>query len=138
MRKLIWTLATVALFATHSAQLLAQWAPLAADANAEKRIEWWREARFGMFIHWGLYSIPARGEWVQWNEQIPRTEYAKLSEQFHPEHFSPQKWAEVAKDAGMQYMVLTARHHDGFALFDDPGTDFTAMKSGAHRDLVAD
>src|SRR5438876_1787508 len=73
MRKLIWTLATVALFATHSAQLLAQWAPLAADANAEKRIEWWREARFGMFIHWGLYSIPARGEWVQWNEQIPRT-----------------------------------------------------------------
>jgi len=138
MRKLIWTLATVALFATHSAQLLAQWAPLAADANAEKRIEWWREARFGMFIHWGLYSIPARGEWVQWNEQIPRTEYAKLSEQFHPKHFSPQKWAEVAKDAGMQYMVLTARHHDGFALFDDPGTDFTAMKSGAHRDLVAD
>jgi alpha-L-fucosidase len=91
-----------------------------------------------MFIHWGLYSIPARGEWVQWNEQIPRSEYAKLMTEFNPEHFNAEKWAAIAKDAGMKYVVLTARHHDGFALFDDPDSDFTAMKSAARRDFVAD
>lgn len=117
---------------------LAQWAPLTKDANTESRIAWWREARFGMFIHWGVYSIPGRGEWVQWNEQIPVSQYAKLADQFHPEHFDPNAWAELARDGGMKYMVLTARHHDGFALFDDPGSNFTAMKSAAHRDLVAE
>jgi len=137
MRNLCRTI-TLLVLMTAASQVFAQWAPLVNDASAEKRIEWWREARFGMFIHWGVYSIPARGEWVQWNEQIPRTEYAKLAQQFHPEHFSAEKWAEVAKDAGMKYVVLTARHHDGFALFDDPGSDFTAMKSAAHHDFVAD
>lgn len=132
------TLAIVLLFVIWTPQLIAQWAPLATDANAPMRIEWWRGARFGLFIHWGLYAIPARGEWVQWNEQIPRTEYAKLMAEFHPEHFSAEKWARTARDAGMKYVVLTARHHDGFALFDDPGSDFTAMKSAAHRDFIAD
>lgn len=138
MTRLWRTIASLFFLTISTHILLAQWAPLAADAQAEKRIEWWRDARFGMFIHWGLYSIPARGEWVQWNEQIPRTEYAKLAEQFHPEHFSAETWAQVAKDAGMKYVVLTARHHDGFALFDDPGSDFTAIKSAAHHDFVAD
>jgi alpha-L-fucosidase len=116
----------------------AQWAPLVSDSGAAKRIAWWREARFGMFLHWGVYSIPGRGEWVQWQEQIPVKEYAKLAEQFRADHYDPDAWARAAKDAGMKYMVLTARHHDGFALFDDPGSDFTAMKSAAHRDLVAE
>ena len=137
MRNLAHVLVVVVL-CTVPHQLIAQWAPLAADANAEKRIEWWREARVGMFVHWGLYSIPARGEWVQWNEQIPRNEYAKLMTEFNPEHFSAEKWAQAARDAGMRYVVLTARHHDGFALFDDPISDFTAMKSAAHRDFIAD
>jgi len=118
--------------------LNAQWAPLVTDPGAAQRIAWWREARFGMFFHWGVYSIPARGEWVQWSEQIPVDQYAKLADQFHPEHFDPDAWASIAKAAGMKYMVLTARHHDGFALFDDPGSSFTAMKSAAHRDIVAD
>jgi alpha-L-fucosidase len=118
--------------------LLAQWAPMTSDANVQKRIEWWRDARVGLFMHWGVYSIPGRGEWVQWDEQIPRTEYAKLANEFHPEHFSAEKWAQTAKDAGMKYVVLTARHHDGFTLFDDPGSDFTAMKSAAHQDFIAD
>src|SRR5690348_5481806 len=65
-------------------------------ADAESRIEWWREARFGMFIHWGLYAIPGRGEWVQWNEQIDVKEYAKLAEQFNPSNFNPDAWAELA------------------------------------------
>lgn len=130
--------AILVLGAIASPHLSAQWASLATDANAQKRIEWWREARVGLFMHWGVYSIPARGEWVQWNEQIPTAEYAKLAEQFHPEQFSAEKWAQIAKDAGLKYVVLTSRHHDGFALFDDPGSDFTAMKSAAHHDFIAD
>ena len=118
--------------------LNAQWAPLVSDPNAAQRIAWWREARFGMFLHWGVYSIPGRGEWVQWAEQIPTAEYAKLAGQFHPEQFEADAWASIAKAGGMRYMVLTARHHDGFALFDDPGSNFTAIKSAAHHDFVAD
>lgn len=116
----------------------AQWAPMATDKDAATRIAWWRDAKFGLFLHWGVYSIPGRGEWVQWNEQIPVNEYAKLAEQFHPDKFDPDAWADLAKAAGAKYTVLTSRHHDGFALFDDPDSNFTAMKSAAHRDLVAD
>ena len=106
-----------------------QQSTISGDAAAS-RIAWWREAKFGLFMHWGVYSIPARGEWVQWNEQIPVNEYAKLAGQFHPDKFDPDAWAAIAKAAGMKYTVLTSRHHDGFALFDDPGSNFTAMKSG--------
>jgi len=116
----------------------AQTAPMVTDADAATRIAWWRDAKFGLFMHWGVYSIPGRGEWVQWNEQIPVDEYAKLAGQFNPDKFDPDAWAAIAKSAGMKYTVLTARHHDGFALFDDPGSNFTAMKSAAHRDFVAD
>ncbi len=107
-------------------------------ARHDARMAWWRDARFGMFIHWGLYSIPGRGEWVQWNEQIPVDEYARLADKFNPANFNPNAWAEVAKAAGMKYMVLTTRHHDGFCLFDDKGNDFTSVKTAAHRDLVAE
>ena len=111
---------------------------MTTDPNAASRIEWWQQARFGMFIHWGLYSIPGRGEWVQWSEQIPVGEYARLADQFHPDHYDPAAWAELAREGGMKYVVLTSRHHDGFALFDDPESNFTATKSAAHRDLVAE
>lgn len=111
---------------------------MVSDKEAAARIAWWREAKFGLFMHWGVYSIPGRGEWVQWEEQIPVDEYAKLAGQFHPERFDPDAWAGIAKAAGMKYTVLTARHHDGFALFDDAGSSFTAVKSAAHRDFVAD
>lgn len=138
MTKFGKALTITVLIAIPASWMQAQWAPLAADANAQKRIEWWRQARVGLFMHWGVYAIPARGEWVEWGEQIPTSEYARLQEQFHPEHFSAEKWAQTAKDAGMKYVVLTSRHHDGFALFDDPGSDFTAMKSAAHHDFIAD
>jgi alpha-L-fucosidase len=114
----------------------AQQSMVSGDAAAS-RIAWWRDAKFGLFMHWGVYSIPGRGEWVQWNEQISVDEYAKLAAQFHPDKFDPDAWAAIAKAAGMKYTVLTARHHDGFALFDDPGSNFTAMKSAAHRDFVS-
>ncbi len=107
-------------------------------AQHEARLAWWREARFGMFIHWGIYSIPGRGEWVQWKEQIPVAEYAKLADQFNPTNFNPGAWADIAKAAGMKYMVLTTRHHDGFCLFNDRGNRFTSKKTAAHRDFVAE
>jgi alpha-L-fucosidase len=110
-------------------------APESAAARAA-RMAWWREARFGMFIHFGIYAIPGRGEWVQWNEQIPVNEYAKLADQFTLTNFSAAAWADTAKAAGMKYMVLTSRHHDGFALFDDPGNNFTTVSTAAHRDVV--
>jgi alpha-L-fucosidase len=126
------------LFLFTTGPLNAQWATLVSDPAAAQRLAWWRQARFGMFMHWGVYSIPARGEWVQWQEQIPTDQYAQLADQFHPQHFDPVAWAAIAKSGGMKYMVLTARHHDGFALFDDPGSAFTAMKSAAHHDFIAD
>ena len=117
--------------------LHAQWAPMVTDPGAASRIQWWRDAKFGLFIHWGVYSIPGRGEWVQWNEQIPVDQYAKLADQFHPDKFDPDAWAAAARDAGMKYVVLTSHHHDGFALFDDPQSSFTSVKSAAHQDIVA-
>ena len=125
--------------------ILAAWLPTApaqsfteTPEQHQARLAAWREARFGLFIHWGIYAIPGRGEWVQWNEQIPVEEYAKLADQFKPANFDPQAWVATAKAAGMRYMVLTTRHHDGYALFDDPGSDFTSVKTAAHRDFVAD
>ena len=111
--------------------------PALAD-DGDARMKWWRDARFGMFIHFGLYAIPGRGEWVQWNEQIPVEEYAKLADQFNPTNYNPDTWVEIAKAAGMKYMVLTARHHDGFCLFDDSTNNFTSVKTAAHRDFVAE
>jgi len=108
------------------------------DTNTVTRFQWWRDAKFGMFIHFGLYAIPGRGEWAQWNEQIPVEEYARLADQFNPTNFTPDSWAELARSAGMKYMVLTSRHHDGFALFDDGTNEFTSVRSAARRDFVAE
>ncbi len=104
----------------------------------EADLKWWRDAKFGMFIHWGLYSILGRGEWVMHNEKIPAEEYRKLADEFDPQGFDADEWAAIAKDAGMKYMVMVSRHHDGFALWDSPGSyqDFTSMKTAAQRDFV--
>jgi len=100
--------------------------------------EWFNQARFGMFIHWGVYSILARGEWVRLIERIPSAEYEKLAWRFNPKNYHPEKWVELAQQAGMKYMVLTTRHHDGFSLFDSEVSDFTAPKTAAKRDLVVE
>jgi alpha-L-fucosidase len=100
------------------------------------RTEWFRQARFGMFIHWGLYAIPARGEWVRSVERIPQEEYLQYFEEFKAEEYRPKEWAALAKKAGMKYAVLTAKHHDGFCLWDSKLTDFKATKTPAGRDLV--
>lgn len=85
------------------------------DWNAyHKRVKWFSEARFGMFIHWGLYAIPARGEWVRSVEKITLEDYQPYFEEFDPIDYNPKAWAKAAKAAGMKYAVLTAKHHDGF------------------------
>ena len=102
----------------------------------EKRVAWFTDARFGMFIHWGLYAIPARGEWVRSVERIPKEDYMPYFSQFNPVDFQPKQWAKAAKDAGMKYVVLTAKHHDGFCLFDSQYTDFKSTNTPFGRDIV--
>ncbi|CAH0152763.1 MULTISPECIES: alpha-L-fucosidase [unclassified Pedobacter] len=105
-------------------------------AQKTKRMEWWTDARFGMFIHWGLYALPARHEWVRNYEHITNENYQKYFDQFNPDLFNPKKWAREAKEAGMKYAVLTTKHHEGFTLFDSKFTDYKATKTQAKRDLV--
>jgi alpha-L-fucosidase len=103
-------------------------------------MQWWREARVGMFIHWGVYAVPGEGEWVMHNKKIPAEEYAKLADQFTAAKFDASEWARIAKSGGMRYMVLTARHHDGFSLWDSPSSykQFTSMHAASHRDIIAE
>ncbi len=108
--------------------------PLITARN--QRTEWFLDARFGMFIHWGLYAIPARGEWVRSLEKISNEAYQPYFEQFDPTEYQPREWAKLAKAAGMRYAVLTAKHHDGFCLFDSQLTDYKATNTPAKRDLV--
>ncbi|MCX2492120.1 alpha-L-fucosidase [Pedobacter sp. PF22-3] len=105
-------------------------------AEKTKRMEWWTDARFGMFIHWGLYALPARHEWVKSNEHITNENYQKYFDQFNPDLFNPKQWAKEAKAAGMKYAVLTTKHHEGFTLFDSKYTDYKAINTQAKRDLV--
>lgn len=109
-----------------------------------KRMDWWREARFGMFIHWGLYAIPAgewngkytHGEWIRTTAQIPIEEYDKFVPQFNPVKFNADEWVKAAKNAGMKYIVITTKHHDGFCLFDSKYTDFDIMSTPFKRDIM--
>lgn len=101
-----------------------------------KRMEWYTNARFGMFIHWGVYSIPARGEWVRSDERIPKEAYEPLMHEFAPDHCDMREWMRTARDAGMKYVVLTAKHHDGYCMFDSQYTDFKCTNSPQGRDFV--
>ena len=102
----------------------------------ERRVKWFTEARFGMFIHFGLYSIPARGEWVRSEEFIPKEDYDPLINEFNPTRCDMRQWMRTARDAGMQYVLFTAKHHDGFCLYDSAYTDFKSTNSPAGRDFV--
>lgn len=99
------------------------------------RSEWFCKDRFGMFIHWGLYAINGRGEWVMSDEKIPLEKYEPYAQEFNPVRYDPKAWAKLAKKAGMKYVVMTAKHHDGYCLFDSKLTDYTSMTS-CGRDLV--
>lgn len=101
------------------------------------RMDWFNEARFGMFVHWGPYSVAARGEWVMNRELIPLAEYTeKYVDSFSAESYDPKQWVDLAVKAGMKYIVLTTKHHDGFALWDTRTTDYNAVRKGPMKDLV--
>src|SRR4029077_10202220 len=109
---------------------LVQAAPQAAlpkPANQDAKMKWFRDAKFGLFIHWGLYCIPAGewkgqkipgiGEWIMNRAKIPVTEYEQLATQFNPVKFNAEEWVKMAEDAGMKYIVITSKHHDGFGMY---------------------
>ncbi|MGV8095842.1 MAG: alpha-L-fucosidase [Mangrovibacterium sp.] len=111
------------------------------------RMDWWRDARFGLFIHWGLYSIPAGewngektnyAEWIRTEAQIPLEQYDQLVRQFNPVKFNADKWVSMAKNAGMKYIVITSKHHDGFCLFNSKETDFDMMSTPFQRDILSE
>jgi len=106
--------------------------------DRDRRMQWWHEARFGMFVHFGLYSVLGRHEWAMEEEGIPVAEYQLLARQFNPAPHAARAWAKLAKTAGMKYMVMTTKHHEGFCLFDTKLTDYCAPKQAAGRDLVAE
>ena len=124
----------------------------AADPAKAKRLAWFHEAKYGLFIHWGLYAIPAGewkgkripgiGEWIMNRAQIPVKEYEQLAAQFNPVKFDADQWVQLAKDAGMKYIVITAKHHDGFALYDSTVSTFdvvdaTPFKRDVLKELAA-
>src|SRR5690348_3445234 len=115
--------------------LLAQSAQTPPRAKA--KMAWWENARFGMFIHWGLYSeaagywegkpVEGIGEWIMNNGHIPRDQYAQLAKTFNPVDFNAAKWVKIAKDAGMKYIVITTKHHDGFCMFGTKATPYNVV-----------
>lgn len=102
----------------------------------DSRMAWWRDARFGMFIHWGLYSMPARHEWVMRKENMTREQYQKYFRHFNPRRYDAKQWAKTAKDAGMRYAVFTAKHHEGFCMWDSAFTDFKVTNTPLKRDVL--
>jgi alpha-L-fucosidase len=118
------------------------------ETKAEKdvRMEWWREARFGMFIHWGIYSVPAGvwngqtnyAEWIRESAHIPLKVYDKFADEFNPVKFNADDWVSLAKEAGMKYIVITSKHHDGFGMFDSKQTTFDIMSTPYRKDVMKD
>jgi alpha-L-fucosidase len=108
-------------------------------AQRDARMKWWREARFGMFIHWGVYSVPAGtykgkqidgiGEWIMNHGKIPMADYQAYAKEFNPVKYNADEWVKLAKDAGMKYIVITSKHHDGFAMFDSKASDWNIVKA---------
>jgi alpha-L-fucosidase len=111
-------------------------APVPPTPDQIRRMRWWHEAKFGMFIHFGLYAQHARHEWAMETEAIPFAEYTPLAKIFNPAPGFARGWAKLAKAAGMKYMVMTTKHHEGFCNFDSKLTDYCATKQGPQRDLV--
>lgn len=105
--------------------------------SKDERMKWWRQARFGMFIHWGLYAVPAgewkgqtnHAEWIMLKGKIPSSEYEKFAPQFNPVKFDAKQWVQIAKDAGMKYMVITSKHHDGFCMYDSKLTNYDIIEA---------
>ena len=108
----------------------------AEQASRAQRMQWWHAAKFGMFIHWGLYSVLGQHEWAMEVEGIPIPQYELLAKHFHPKPNAAREWARLARRAGQKYMVMTTKHHEGFCMFDTKLTNYCAPQQGPGRDLV--
>ena len=106
------------------------------DEQRDARMKWWTDARFGMFIHWGLYALPARHEWVKYRDRLTDDGYQKYFDHFEPDLFDPEAWAKSAKAAGMKYVVITSKHHEGFCMWDSQYTDYKVTNTPIGRDLL--
>ena len=146
MRKALVSLAIGAFFAISGLAQSTQ-TPRPYDAAREKRLEWFRDVKYGMFIHWGLYAIPAGewrgqrslglGEWIMNRSKIPVRDYEQLAGQFNPTKYDPEAWVQLAQDAGMKYIVITAKHHDGFALFKSAVSGYNVVDATPYkRDIL--
>lgn len=109
-----------------------------AKPVSEVGLNWFQDVRFGMFIHWGLYSLLAKGEWVMHTDRIPVAEYETLPPQFNPVKFNAEEWVSIAADAGQKYMVITSRHHDGFSMYDTKLSDYKITNTPFKRDPIAE
>ena len=136
MKKILTSiLITVGISWTAAAQNTPDWAKETMEQK-EKRMAWWTHDRFGMFIHWGIYAVPARHEWVKQRERISDADYQKYFDRFDPDLYNPKEWAAKAKAAGMKYVVVTAKHHDGFCLWDSKFTDFKVTNTPYRKDMI--
>jgi len=120
---------------------------LIAQTPVTNKMDWWKEAKFGLFIHWGVYSVPAGswngkpvpgiGEWIMNRGKIPVADYQKLPAQFNPVKFNAEEWVKLAKDAGMKYIVITSKHHDGFAMFKSNASSYNIVDATPFkRDVI--
>ena len=134
MKKLVMIACLIALFVqgTTAQQKLFK----ETEDQKKERMDWWTNDRFGMFIHWGLYALPARHEWVKNQERITTEDYQKYFDNFNPDLYNPREWAKMAKAAGMKYAVITTKHHEGFCLFDSKFTDYKAPNTAVGKDLL--
>ena len=146
MKHTVWLSIVGAAGIAVSASLSAMGAEETA-AERDARMAWWREAKFGLFIHWGVYAVPAGnyqgreipgiGEWIMLRAQIPTAEYKAYAQHFNPVDYDPEAWVRLARDAGMKYIVITSKHHDGFALYDSAVTDWDVVDATPYgRDLL--
>ena len=147
MQRIFIAIVMLLTLAGFARQAPAQQAGEETREQRDARMQWWREARFGMFIHWGVYAVPAGtykgqrvdgiGEWIMRQAEIPVTDYRAFARQFNPVKYDPEAWAALAEEAGMKYMVITSKHHDGFALFPSDVTDWDVTEATPYgKDLI--
>src|SRR3954454_3566492 len=139
-RRFLHTAASLPLLAQTMPQAGAQNSPqLAGELKTAPRFgdgrDWWFQKRFGMFVHWGLYAIHGLHEQEQWRYRVPRAEYVKLAQQWNPVKYDPNAWLDLAAEAGMKYICLTTKHHDGFCLFDTKQTPYNTMNTPYKKDV---
>lgn len=148
LTKINFLIAALLAIATISQAQINQTDNTETQAQRDARMAWWREARFGMFIHWGVYAVPAGtyhgeqikglGEWIMHNAKIPVVEYKAYAKEFNPVKYDPQAWAKLAKEAGMRYVIITSKHHEGFALFPSKASTWNVFDATPYgKDLIA-